>query len=507
MAESSQTCGFSRLSKKLALILGPLLGLVIYFVLPDNYVNELGEVKPLMHATKACLAILFWMATWWFTETVPIPVTAMLPIILYPLCDVNTLDRTLAPYASDIIFLFLGGFLLAAGIQRWGLDRRIALTTLNIVGTTKGAIVAGVMISSGFISMWVSNAATAAMMAPIAIAIMSVIRQASTSPTITKDERNLGTCILLAVAYGASIGGMGTLIGSPPNGIFARFIQQSYGYEFTIAEWMKVGLPVVIILMPLTWILLTKVLFRSKLNEIVGGREWIQSELKKLGRLSAGEKSVLTVFTIAILLWCFSSQIRSVTCGDNVRPFKYLTDAVIAMIAGVSLFCIPVKIGSGERALDWKHCDTIPWDVLLLFGGGLSMAAAIQETGCAALIAAQATAFSGLPSWIIVFGVCTLVVFATEFTSNTALTATMLPLLAAAAPVLGVPVEQVLLVTTIGASAAFMMPVATPPNAIIFGTGHIQMREMIRAGFWLNIISIVVISLACIFFGSIHIPT
>ncbi len=507
METPTQMGAFSRNSKRFALIFAPFLALLLYFVLPDSYVNGSGNVVAITHATKACLAILLWMALWWFTETVPIAVTAMLPIILYPLCDVTTLAKTLIPYASDTIYLFLGGFLLAAGIQRWGLDKRIALSTMKIVGTSPGAIVAGVMLSTGFISMWVSNSATAAMMVPIAMAVMSVIRQASPSRTITQDEKNFGICVLLAVAYGASIGGMGTIIGSPPNGIFVRFVQQTYGIEVTIVEWMKVGMPVVLILMPLSWILLTKFLFKTQMKEIAGGKKWIANELAKLGKLSAGEKIVLTVFVITVILWCFGSPIRSFTLEDGTRPFRQVSDAVIAMAAGVSLFCIPVNFNKGERALDWAHCENIPWDVLLLFGGGLSMAAAIQSTGAANLIAAQATAFAGMPVWIIIFGVCALVVFATEFTSNTALAATMLPLLAAAAPVLNVPVEQVLLVTTIGASAAFMMPVATPPNAIIFGTGRISIGEMVKAGFWLNIISIIVIAFVCIVLGdSLNIP-
>ena len=472
-----QMGSFSRQSKTIALFAAPVLALLLYWVLPDAYVNGAGASVPVSHAAKACLAILLWMALWWFTETVPIAVTALLPIILYPLCDVTTLAKTLTPYAS--------------------------LKTMQIVGTSPGAIIAGVMIATGFISMWVSNTATAAMMVPIAIAVMSVVRQNSDSPAITKGERNFGICVLLAVAYGASIGGMGTIIGSPPNGIFVRFVQQMYGVDVSIVQWMKVGMPVVLLLMPLSWLLLTKVLFREQIQKIAGGREWIRTELKNIGKPTRGEISVLIVFICAVVLWCLGSQIRSFTLENGVRPFRMVSDAVIAMAAGVSLFCIPVNFSRGERALDWKHCDNIPWDVLLLFGGGLSMAACIQATGAANLIAAQATSFVGLPPVLVILGVATLVIFATEFTSNTALAATMLPLLAAAAPVLGIPTEQVLLVTTIGASAAFMMPVATPPNAIIFGTGRIQIGEMIKAGFWLNVISIIVIAGVCMALGDV----
>ncbi len=503
MESPTQLGTFSKSSKKVTLMLAPILAVLLYFALPDSYMDGAGNAVAVTHAAKACLSILLWMALWWFTETVPIAVTAMLPIILYPLFDVETLSKTLVPYASDTIYLFLGGFLIAAGIQRWGLDKRIALSTMRVVGTSPGAIVAGVMISTGFISMWVSNTATAAMMVPIAMAVMNVVRQASPSTEITQDERNFGICILLAVAMGASIGGMGTIIGSPPNGIFVRFVQQTYNVDVTIVQWMAVGLPVVFILMPAAWFLLTKVLFRVDMQEIAGGRAWIMQELKSLGKLSRGEKVVLVVFVCTVFLWCFGSPIRSFELESGFRPFKSLSDSIIAMGAGVSLFCIPTNFKTGERALDWEHCKEIPWDVLILFGGGLSMAAAIQASGCSNLIAAQATMFAGLPGWLVVLGICALVVFATEFTSNTALAATMLPLLAAAAPVLGVPVSQVLLVTAIGASAAFMMPVATPPNDIIFGTGRIRIGEMIRAGFWLNLISIVVIAAVCLVLGDV----
>ena len=489
--------------KRFFLLGAPIIALIIYWILPNTYTDIHNQVLPFNPHAKACLAVVVWMVLWWLFEPVPIPVTSLLPIPLFPLLGIAKPAQAMAPYASGTIFLFMGGFMLAIAVQRWRLDKRIALTTLKLVGTKAPAIVGGFLLASGVLSMWVFNTATAAMMVPIAMAVLSLVRAKKAGGPIDQEEENFSVAMLLAIAYGASIGGMATIIGSPPNGIFVRFVQQTYGVDVSIVQWMKVGMPVVLLLMPLSWLLLTKVLFREQIQKIAGGREWIRTELKNIGKPTRGEISVLIVFICAVVLWCLGSQIRSFTLENGVRPFRMVSDAVIAMAAGVSLFCIPVNFSRGERALDWKHCDNIPWDVLLLFGGGLSMAACIQATGAANLIAAQATSFVGLPPVLVILGVATLVIFATEFTSNTALAATMLPLLAAAAPVLGIPTEQVLLVTTIGASAAFMMPVATPPNAIIFGTGRIQIGEMIKAGFWLNIISIIVIAGVCMALGDV----
>lgn len=490
---------FSPRSKRVALVLGPLLALVLYFLLPTSYVDAAGKVVEFTSAGRATLSVTVWMAIWWFTEAVPIAVTALLPIVLYPLLGIATPARTTAPYASDIIFLFLGGFLIAAAIQRWGLDRRIAMRTLAVVGTRASAVVGGLMLATAFVSMWVSNTATAAMMVPIAIAVLRVVREAR-GGVADQCERNFALCVLLAVAYGASIGGMATIIGSPPNGIYVRFVEQTYGDHVSVVDWMKVGLPVTLVMLPLTWFLLTQVLFRNSIGEVAGGREWVRDELAKLGALTRGEKTVLAVFVGTVLLWILGPTLRGLEI-DGAKPLARLSDSVIAMIAGIVLFTLPVIPSKGIRALDWDTAKNLPWDVLLLFGGGLTMAAAIQANGAAGLIGAQAAALADFSTLGIVFGVAMLVIFATEFTSNTALAATMMPLLAAAAPALNVPPETLLLVTALGASAAFMMPVATPPNAIIFGTGRITIGQMVRAGILLNIIAAVVVTAMAMMLG------
>ena len=501
MHESSIEIGaLDNKSKVIPLILGPLLALALYFILPESYVSAKGDPVELTHAARACVSMVLWMAIWWFTEAVPIAVTALLPIVCFPLLGVATPAQTLKEYSNSTIYLFLGGFLIAAGIARWHLDRRIALLTIRVVGTKPQQIILGLLLSTSFISAWVSNTATAAMMVPIALAILKVVRTTRGELAIDRAEHNFGICVLLAVAYGASLGGVLTLIGTPPNGIFARFVEQTYGVSVSFLDWMLIAFPIVIVMIAVTQFLMTKVLFSDLIDELPGGKDWVAHEYAKLGPMSRGEKIVLTVFVSAALLWCFGPLIRGIEIA-GMQPFKPLSDTVIAMGAGIILFIIPVDYKHGVHALDWSSAsDTVAWDVLLLFGGGLSMAAAIQKTGLADIIGAQATFLSALPEVAAIGGLTTLTVFASEFTSNTALAATMMPLVSAVADSIGMHPEALLVATTFGASLAFMMPVGTPPNAIIFGTGRIRIGEMIRAGFWLNVCGIVVVTVICSLF-------
>ena len=505
--ESSIEIGaISNKSKLIPLILGPLVALLFYFILPEQYTTSAGVSETFSHAARACAAIVLWMAIWWFTEAVPIAVTSLLPIVIFPLFGVMGSSDTLKEYANGTIFLFLGGFLIAAGIARWHLDRRIALLTIRIVGTKPQQIILGLLLSTSFISAWVSNTATAAMMVPIALAVLKVVRSTREDLPIDRAEHNFGVCVLLAVAYGASLGGVLTLIGTPPNGIFARFVEQTYNVSVSFIDWMLIAFPIVVVMIATTQLLMTKVLFRELVSELPGGKDWVMHEYSKLGPMSRGEKIVLTVFVTAALLWCFGPVIRSIQIGD-MTPFKPLSDTVIAMGAGIILFIIPVDYKRGVHALDWSSAsDTVAWDVLLLFGGGLSMAAAIQKTGLADIIGAQTTFLSSLPEVAAISGLTTLTVFASEFTSNTALAATMMPLVAAVADSISMHPEALLVATTFGASLAFMMPVGTPPNAIIFGTGRIRIAEMIRAGFWLNVCGIVVVTIICSVFSVGMIP-
>ena len=347
--ESSIEIGaISNKSKLIPLVLGPSLALLLYFLLPEQYTSSAGTLEVFSHSGRACAGIVLWMAIWWFTEAVPIAVTSLLPIVLFPMFGVMGSSDTLKEYANGTIFLFLGGFLIAAGIARWHLDRRIALLTIRLVGTKPQQIILGLLLATSFISAWVSNTATAAMMVPIALAVLKVVRSTREDVPIDQAEHNFGICVLLAVAYGASLGGVLTLIGTPPNGIFARFVEQTYGTPVNFLDWMLIAFPIVLVMVVVTHLLMTKVLFRELVSELPGGKEWVMHEYSKLGPMSRGEKIVLTVFVSAALLWCFGPMIRSIQIGD-LMPFKPLSDTVIAMTAGIILFVIPVDQARDSR--------------------------------------------------------------------------------------------------------------------------------------------------------------
>jgi sodium-dependent dicarboxylate transporter 2/3/5 len=489
--------------RRIGLAAGPLAAALLYLALPHEYLDASGTVVPLTHAGRATLAMLVWMALWWMTEAVEIEVTALLPIVAFPLFGVLPIGRTAASYGADVVFLFLGGFVLALAIQRWGLDRRIAFAVLSLAGTRPAAIVAGVMAATAAISMWVSNTATTAMMVPIALAIVDQALRRRTGRSLAEhggipqddiDTRNLSLALLLGVAYAASIGGLGTIIGSPPNGIFVRFYEQTYGIEVSFATWMAIGVPMVLLLLPLAWWLNTRVLFPTRIAEIEGGRAWVREQRAALGPLARGERVTLAVFAVTVACWVSRPLLAGLEVG-GVRPLAGLTDASIAVAAAIALFLLPVD-RAGTRAMDWATAARLPWGVLILFGGGLALAAAMEANGAAQFIGAQAQALAGAPLLLVVIAVVAAAVFATELMSNTALTATLLPILAALAPVFGLPPAMLLLPATIAASCAFMMPVATPPNAIVFGTGLVRMPQMMRAGFWLNLVAIAAISAA-----------
>ena len=478
-----------------SLIAGPLLCFLIFMWMPSSYVTADGSIAQFSSAGRACLGVLVWMAIWWCFESAPIAVTSLLPMVLFPLFGVCKPAAAMAPYASDTIFLFMGAFILAAGVTKWGLDRRIALFVMSLIGATPKKIVFGMMLTTGTLSAFMSNTACAAMMVPVAIALVNLVHSTNDPNDVNAAarEHRFTVCLLLAIAYAASIGGMATLIGSPPNGIYMRFVEQTYGITVSIVEWMKVGVPVAVLLFLVAYFVLANVMFRDMGAEVPGGREWVKKELAGLGKMSRGEIAIGICFLIAAILWFSGAAIRGIEI-DGIRPFRFLSDAVIAMMMGVISFLIPVD-KSGETAMDWDTANReISWDVLLLFGGGLSLAAAIQSTGVASLIGAQVGVLAGAPFWGLLAGVVTLVTFATGVTSNTALAAMMMPLLAAVCSALNLPPQPVLLATCLAASAAFILPISTPPNAIVFGTGKLKIIDMLRAGLLINIVAIVVIT-------------
>ena len=427
------------------------------------------------------------MGTWWISEAVAIEATALLPIVLFTLLGITPLSSAAAPYASDIVFLFLGSFILAAAIQRWEVDQRIAWSAARLTGTRQGHIIGGMMAATAFLRMWVSNTVTAAMMLPIAMAIISV----SDAPP-GDSENGFAIALLLAMAYAASLGGIGTLIGSPPNGIAVRFILQTYGHTFSFVDWLAVGLPVMLVMLPLTWFMLFRILFRLHQQTVPRAGALAALELKRLGLLSRGVRATITVFAVTVLLWIVRPWLNTLNLGGHA-PLAGLSDAGIAVGAALTLFLIPA--GGGRRIMEWDCAGRLPWGVLILFGGGLSLAATIEANGAAQFIASNAANLGALPVVAVVLLVVVATVFLSEFTSNTAQVAIMLPILAALAPWLGIDPLLLILPCTLAASCAFMIPVGTPPNAMIFGTGLITVPRMCKTGLWLNLLAILVITL------------
>jgi solute carrier family 13 (sodium-dependent dicarboxylate transporter), member 2/3/5 len=498
--------------KRIGLFGGPVLGLLCYYMLPPHYSTGPGEWVEFTYAGRATLGLMVWMATWWLTEAVDIEVTALLPIVTFPLLGIAPLGKVLPPYAADVIFLFMGGFIIGLAIERWGLDRRIAFFTLRLVGARPDAIIGGFMVVTAFLSMWVSNTACAAMMVPIALSVVDLVLRSRTgaglkeSGGIPQDrvpERNFATGLLLCIAYAASIGGVATIIGSPPNGIAVRYIRQTFGKEVSFFDWLLVGGPFTLIFLPIAWLLVTRVLFRADIGEIAGGRQHFDEQYHKLGALTRGEKVVLAVFTVTAFLWIFSPLLKSVEIA-GVKPLTGLSDAGIAMLAALLLCLIPVDRARGVRAMDWDTAVKLPWGVLMLFGGGLTLATAIETNGVSEFIGNSSRGLAGLPPLLLLLAVTAMTVFLSELTSNTAQVSTMVPVLAAMAPVLGMNPYVLILACTLGASSAYMMPVGTPPNAIVFGTGLVRLPQMMKAGFWLNLAGILVITaLAALFIAPV----
>lgn len=458
--------------QRLGLVLGPLVFLSFW----------LGP-KPAALPTEAwhAGAVSLWMAVWWITEALPIPATALLPIVLFPVLGVRSIGEATAPYAHPIIFLFMGGFLLAQAMQRWRLHRRLALHIIRRIGTRPARLVLGFLLAGAFLSLWVSNTATALMMLPIALSVLELLEErGAVQPTL----RTFEAALVLSIAYGCNIGGMGTLIGTPPNALLAGFLSETYGYELSFATWLPLGLPIVTIGLLLTYLLLIFVLFPEGRRLQVEARGLIQAELAALGPVQPAERRVAWVFAVTALLWIVRPLLSQWVPG--------LSDAGIAIGAALVLFLLPA--GQGRRLLDWESARHLPWGILLLFGGGLSMADAITDTGLARWIGQQVGGLAGWPPLLIVLLATGTIVFLTEITSNTAVAAAFLPVLASAAVGLGQNPLLLAVPATLGASCAFMLPVATPPNAVVYSTGRITMTEMARAGFWLNLLFILLLT-------------
>jgi solute carrier family 13 (sodium-dependent dicarboxylate transporter), member 2/3/5 len=447
-------------------------------------------IPPLPGLTDAAwsvAAVTVLMAVWWVSEAIPIPATALLPIVLFPLLNVSSVGAATAPFANPIIYLFMGGFIIALAMEKSNLHRRIALNVIRTVGTKPHAIVAGFIISSAFLSMWVSNTATALMMLPIALSVVYLVE--TKQDILNKDLKyNFSLCLVLGIAYGCNIGGIGTLIGTPPNALMAAFMLENYNIEIGFAQWMAIGVPLVIISLPLVFLLLTKVLFKIKLTEIPGGKELIDKELKESGRMSKAERIVSIVFVFTASLWVFQPLLTDL--------LPQISDTGIAIFGAMLLFLIPVNFKRGEFALGWEDTKRLPWDVLVLFGGGLSLAAAISSTGLADWMGDGMRGLDTWPTIALLIVSLTVIVFLTEITSNTATAAAFMPILASIAIALNIDPLILVVPAAIGASCAFMLPVATPPNAIVYGSGFVTLPQMAKAGIWLNIVMITIITIS-----------
>ena len=473
---------------------------------------------------RAVAAIGSLMAVWWVTEAVPLSVTSLLPIALLPLLAGQSVDDATAPYASSVVFLFLGGFLIAIAMQKWNLHRRIALLTLRRVGTAPRRIILGMMIATAFLSMWVSNTATTLMMLPIAISVLALVvhngpgsgqgasaesvRQgmeegrAVTDVVADKEVRVFGVALVLSIAWSASIGGLGTLLGSPPNAIVAGYVSDELGKDVGFLQWMLLGVPLVVVFIALAWVLITRVLFRFRLDEIPGGKTMIDDEIAHLGPVSQGEKMVLAVFCAAAFFWIVPGLLAGIGgVGDALPWLDGFDDTVIAIAAGVVLFVLPGD-REGRMVLEWDDAEKgLPWGVLLLFGGGLSLAGAVASTGLDEWFGQQVTGLGALPIVLLLAAVVTIVLFLTELTSNTATAATFIPVLGGVAVGIGVDPMTLLIPAALAATCAFMLPVGTPPNAIVFGTGAVKISEMARGGVVLNVVGVVLITLLTVLIG------
>jgi len=455
---------------------------------------------------NAALASTLWIVTWWVTEAIPIPATSLLPVVLFPLTGVVDVPAATAPYADPVVFLLLGGFLIALGIERWGLHRRIALNIMGLVGTQSDRLLLGFMLATAFLSMWISNSATAMLMVPIGAAVVVSIGgvdgheqemgagnedDAIVAGVRTEsDERpagDFGLALMLGIAYSASIGGMATLVGSPPNAVLAGVADSRLDIQVSFLDWLVFAGPLSVVFLFVTWLLLVKLL-RPELPDEQGVTDVIRTQREELGAISRGERRVLLIFLLVASGWLLRPFV--------LQPlFPGLTDAVVAIVGGVLLFVVPADYENREFLLDWSDSARVPWGVLLLLGAGFSLANGFQESGLDTVIAQGLAGLAGVPVVGLVLVVATVVVFLTEVTSNTATATVFMPIMISLGLTLGVSPLMLMATTALAASMAFMLPVATPPNAVVFGSGYVTIPQMSRTGLWLNLLGIVTITL------------
>ena len=458
----------------LAMLAGPALFVLVLFLDPFSLGPSANKV----------LAVAVWMITWWITEAIPMPAVALMPLVLFPLFGIAKISEAALPYANEVVFLFMGGFMIGLGIEKWNLHRRIALSIVRLTGTGGNGIILGFILSTGFISMWLSNTATTMMMYPIAASVISVVFAQQRDSV---GARNFALCIMLAIAYASNFGGIGTIIGTPPNVAYVSFISKKFGYDIPFFSWMLVSLPVAILLL----VSLYFVLIRMFPNRLVANGEMsdlIRDELKALGPITTPEKRVLTIFVLTAFLWIFRDLI------NKIEVFR-LDDNMIAVFGALLMFIVPAgsEQEPTEKILSWQDTSKMAWGILLLFGGGITLAAALEKAGLIGMLGNWLAGFSGSSMLLLILVIATLSIFISEVMSNVAQVIVFAPVVTGIAAAIGADPLALGIPMTLAASCASMMPMGTPPNAIVFSSGYIKLKDMIKAGLVMNLISIVLI--------------
>jgi len=471
-------------TKRLGFFLGPILFVLVYLLFPADAISA---------QAPHVLALAAWMITWWITEAVPIPVTAFLPLVGFPLLGVMKIGESSAPYANPIIFLFLGGFMIALALEKHKLHERIALNLIRLTGTSGNGIILGFTLATAFLSMWISNTATAMMMLPIANSVVNLIIRNADKPfeLENKNERNFALGLMLSIGYAASLGGIATIIGTPPNVVFVGLLNDFFGLKISFAQWFIIGFPVALLLVMSTYFIITSVLFKNNLARIDGSEVLIKNRLDALGKLRKEEKLVLVVFTLTAFLWMFQQPIN--TWLKN----ELFNDTTVGMAGGLLMFLVPIDFKRNQFVLHWSDTEKMAWGILFLFGGGLCLAEGLNKAGIIQYIGEWIGGQNQFSIWL-TLSLIIISVTLSEVMSNVALVNVFVPVVFGIATVMHINPILMALPVTLGASIALMSPIATPPNAIVFASGYIRIQDMVRAGALLNVVSVIIIWLISI---------
>lgn len=453
----------------LLLLLGPLI-CVVLIILPGDIISPVAD---------PVIGVACWMILWWITEVVSIAVTALIPLTFFPILSIMQIKDVAPYYGHPIVFLFFGGFIMALALEKVKLHKRIALNIINLTGTQPNRVILGFLLSTAFLSMWISNTATTVVMLPIAYSVIKLM--SSDGDGFTQEDKKFALSILLGIAYSANVGGIATIIGTPPNIVLAGFMESEYDYSISFVKWMMIGVPFAILMIGFIYVILTKIMYKSAIELVDGPANFIHEELRSLGRITQEEKYVMAIFFVAIALWIFKNSV------NDVFPTLNLSDTTISMLAAFSCFCI---VHNGELLFDWKDTINLPWGIIILFGGGLALANGLSQAGIIDLIGDFVSGNNALSILIVSSLLIAVMLFMTELMSNVALVAIFAPMVAGVALGMDMNILHILIPVTMASSCAFMLPMATPPNAIVFASGHIKVKDMAKTGIFLNLISI-----------------